>query len=96
MSNPTESENSWFKGHHHPWLSLAIGLCVAGGYSFATDLHLYWLNNPDDLDRGPHFLDDLTFTIMVGPLAGCIVYVLVAVLQCLFDFLRYVFFKSET
>lgn len=84
MSYPMESENSWFKGHHHPWLSLAIGFCAAGGYAFATDLYWYRLES------------DLAFTIMVGPVAGCIVYVLVAVLQCLFDFLRYVFYKSET
>ncbi|CAN5205295.1 hypothetical protein BH10CYA1_BH10CYA1_59050 [soil metagenome] len=96
MSNTAKSENSWFNGHHHPWLSFAIGLYLAGVYSFGTDLYLFWLNRPDDLDRGPHFLDDLIFTITVGALAGCIVYVLVAVLQCLFDFLRYIFCKSET
>lgn len=84
INYPMESENSWFKGHHHPWLSLAIGFCAAGGYAFATDLYWY------------HLERDIAFTIMVGPVATSIVYVLVAVLQCLFDFMRYVFYKSET
>ncbi|RTL42447.1 MAG: hypothetical protein EKK48_10660 [Candidatus Melainabacteria bacterium] len=99
ISNDTQKsvvQNSWFAGHHHPWLSSAIGLYLAGVFSFGTDLYLFWLNRPDDLDRGPHFIDDFTFTIMVEALGGCIVYVLIAVLQCLFDFLRCVFYKSET
>ncbi|MBS1955265.1 MAG: hypothetical protein JST89_13850 [Cyanobacteria bacterium SZAS-4] len=95
-SDPTKPENLWFKGHRHPWLSFAIGFCLVGAQAFVTDLYLFWLNRPDDLDRGPHFRDDLTFALIAGPIGGCIGYVLGAVLQCFFDFLRYVFSKSET
>lgn len=96
LTQPTKSKNLWFKGHHHPWLSLGIGILWAGALSFGTDLYLYWLNRPDDLDRGPHLLDDLTYTLVVGAISGCVVYVLAAVLCSVFDFLRYVFIKPES
>jgi hypothetical protein len=69
-------------------VSFAVGFLILGSLSFAIDASYVIKNDPEDLDKGWHFREDLIWAVTFGPVGGCGGFVAGYALQRISDWLR--------